>query len=106
MKFLPWIQSRLAGPREERDGVTQITPPLPITQLARWSDLFGGRTSDSGETVTPQTAMQTATVNACVRLISSAIAQMTPILYQKVGSGKEEAFDNPLHDLLALEPCP
>jgi HK97 family phage portal protein len=104
MRFFPW-QSR-AAKQEKRDNGTQLTPPLPIAQIARWGDLFGGRTTDSGETVTPATAMQTATVNACVRLISSAIAQMTPILYQKVGNGKEEAFDNPLHDLLALEPNP
>jgi HK97 family phage portal protein len=104
MKFFPW-QSR-AAKQETRDNGSQLTPPVPIAQIARWGDLFGGRTTDSGEIVTPATAMQTATVNACVRLISSSIAAMTPILYEQIGSGKQEATDNPLYDILSLEPCP
>jgi HK97 family phage portal protein len=91
---------------EQRDVGTQLTPPIPITQLARWGDLFGGRGSDAGEVVTPITAMQTATVNSCVRLISQSIAAMKPILYQKAGNGKQEADDNSLFDILALEPNP
>jgi HK97 family phage portal protein len=77
-----------------------------VTARTGFGDLFGGAGSDSGESVTPITAMQTATVNACVRLISQSIAAMSPILYQKVGNGKQEAFDNLLHDILSLEPNP
>ena len=50
--------------------------------------------------------MGQATVNACVRLLSESIASMNPILYQRQGTGKIEAFDNPLHSLLCLEPNP
>jgi HK97 family phage portal protein len=91
---------------EKRDIGSQLTPALPISQIARWGNLFGGAGSDSGETVTPITAMQTATVNACVRLISQSIAAMNPILYEKTGNGKQEAFDSSLHDILCLEPSP
>jgi len=49
---------------EKRDTGSQLVPTVPIAQLARWGDLFGGAGSDSGESVTPVTAMQTATVNA------------------------------------------
>ena len=89
---------------EKRDNGGQLTPPLPIAQIARWGDLFGGAGSDSGETVNSQTAMQTATVNSCVRLLSESIASMSPILYEKVGNGRQEALNNPLHDLLCLQP--
>ncbi|WP_433972766.1 phage portal protein [Tunturiibacter lichenicola] len=102
IKTMKLITLRLQQP-EQRDIGTQLSPPMPIAQIARWGDLFGGAGSDSGEVVTPVSAMQTATVNACVRLISQSIAAMKPILYQKSGNGKQEAFDNPLYDILALE---
>jgi hypothetical protein len=73
---------------EKRDNGSQLTPAIPIAQIARLGDLFGGRGSDSGEAVTPITSMQSATVSACVRLISQRIEAMSPILYQKVGNGK------------------
>lgn len=90
---------------EKRSGVLE-NPAVPIAQIARWGDLFGGRGSDSGEVVNPITAMQTATVNACVRLISQSIAAMNPILYERSGNGKQEAISNSLYDLLCLEPNP
>jgi HK97 family phage portal protein len=96
------ISLRLQQPEQRYIG-SQLTPTVPIAQIARWGDLFGGAGSDSGETVTPLTSMQSATVNSCVRLISQSIAAMKPILYQKAGNGKQEAFDNPLYDILCLE---
>lgn len=97
--------TRLKRP-ERRDNGSQLTPAMPTAQITRWADLFGARASDSREVVTPVTAMQTATMNACVRLISQCIAAMNPILYDKAGNGKQEAFDNYLHDVLAVEPNP
>ncbi len=79
----------------------------PVTDLngsAPWQFLSGGRGSDSGEIVNSHTAMQQASVNACVRLISSSIASMSPILYVKSGTGRQEAFAHPLHRILTLEP--
>lgn len=90
------------SPREERSYAGYAGP---IASLGDPWHLFGfGRKSDSGEVVTSQTAMQQATVNACVRLISESIASMSPILYEKSGTGRKEAFSHPLHDILALEP--
>ncbi len=47
---------------EKRDNGSQLTD-IPIAQIARFGDLFGGGGSDSGESVNPQTAMQTSAVN-------------------------------------------
>jgi len=99
------IQLRLNQP-EQRGIGTQLTPTLPIAQLARWGDLFGGRGSDSGEEVNPHTAMAAASVNACVRLIAKSVAATDLILYEQNGTGKQEAISNPLHDLLRTEPNP
>ena len=77
---------------------------LPTGSPAAWAELFGGNRTDSGESVTPQTSMASATVNACVRLLSETIASMSPLLFVKSGNGKVEATDNPLHRLLSLEP--
>ncbi len=48
--------------------------------------------------------MHSAVVNACVSLLSNSIASMNPVLYQKQGAGRVEAFSNPLHRILSLEP--
>ncbi|SNS77761.1 phage portal protein, HK97 family [Granulicella rosea] len=50
--------------------------------------------------------MQQSSVNSCVRLISESVASMSPILYVKSGEGRAEAFSNPLHDILCLQPNP
>ena len=81
-------------------------PSIPLSSPAAWEWLDGGRESDALEVVSPATSMGQATVNACVRLLSESIASMNPILYERSGTGKVEAFDHPLHKILSLEPCP
>ena len=93
-------------PRETRNTLTLNSPAVPLSSPIAWQLLSGGGDSDSGESVNPATAMQTATVNACVRLLSSSVASMTPILYRRQSSGKSIAYDNPLHAMLCVEPNP
>jgi HK97 family phage portal protein len=89
---------------EKRDNGDQLTPALPIAQIARWGDLFGGAGSDSGETVTPLTSMQSSAVNASVRLISKSVAATDLILYEQSGTGKQAANSNLINYLLQVEP--
>lgn len=68
---------------EQRDIGTQLSPPMPIAQIARWGDLFGGAGSDSGESVTPITAMQTATVNACGTRYHRRVARQPTLISKR-----------------------
>lgn len=105
MKLPPWLARAIRNTETRDNSPTQGLNNIPISQAANWLS-FGNGGSDSGEAVNSNTAMQTATFNACVRLISSSIASMNPILYQRSGKGKQEAFSNSLHDLLCMEPNP
>lgn len=99
------IQLNLKQP-ERRDINPLNSPSVPLSSPAMWSWLDGGRESTAGELVNPATMMHSAVINACVGLLSNSIASMSPILYQKQGAGRVEAFSNPLHDLLSIEPSP
>lgn len=81
-------------------------PAVPLGSRAAWGFWTGSGESTAGELVNPVTMMHSAVVNACVGLLANSVASMSPILYQKQGAGRVEAFNNPLHDLLAIEPSP
>lgn len=67
-------------------------------------DLFGAP-SKSGENVTWKTALQVATVLACVRVIGEGIAQVPLKILRQTAPGKrEEARDLALYDVLAARP--
>jgi len=60
---------------------------------------FGGR-SASGANVSERSALQTAAVYACVRVISEAIASLPLRVYRYDGDGMELVPDHPLYDVL------
>ena len=64
--------------------------------------------ADSGEKVDEKSAMQIATVYACVRLLAETVAGLPLHLYRmKDGmSAKEKATDHPLYKLLYRQPNP
>ncbi|WP_040197187.1 phage portal protein [Candidatus Soleaferrea massiliensis] len=70
-----------------------------------FSFLFGGTTS--GKTVNERTAMQSAAVYACVRILSEAIAGLPLHVYRyRMDGGKERVAQHPLYYLLHNEPNP
>lgn len=70
-----------------------------------WSFLFGGTTS--GKTVNERTAMQSAAVYACVRILAEAIAGLPLHIYRyRADGGKERIPLHPLYHLLHDEPNP
>jgi len=81
-------------------------PNVALSSPAAWAFWNGFGESSAGELVNDVTSMHSAVVNACVSLLSNSIASMSPILYQRQGAGRVEAFSNPLHRLLSLEPNP
>ena len=65
--------------------------------------------ADSGERVDEKTAMQIATVYACVRLLAETVAGLPLHLYRytdDTGNGKERAKDHPLYKILYRQPNP
>ena len=64
--------------------------------------------ASSGEQVDEKSAMQIATVYACVRLLAESVAQLPLHLYRYTdsGSGKEMAAEHPLYPILHRQPNP
>lgn len=99
MGFLDWLG---ISPRDE--------PALPeVTNNVRDSGqtfVFGK--ADSGERVDEKSAMQIATVYACVRLLAETVAGLPLHLYRMKDdtNSKERATDHPLYKLLYRQPNP
>jgi HK97 family phage portal protein len=66
----------------------------------------GGDTasSDAGVVVTADTAMQIATVWACVRLIAETISTLPLSIYERTRDGKRVASSHPLHFVVHDQP--
>lgn len=63
--------------------------------------------ADSGEKVDEKTAMQIATVYACVRLLADSVAQLPLFLYKDEKDGKStKAVKHPLYKILYRQPNP
>ena len=69
--------------------------------------LFVFGKANSGEQVDEKSAMQIATVYACVRLLAESVAQLPLHLYKVTESnGQEKASGHPLYKILYREPNP
>ena len=70
--------------------------------------IFTFGTANSGERVDEKSAMQIATVYACVRLLAESVAQLPLHLYRYTdgGIGKEMAAEHPLYPLIHRRPNP
>lgn len=70
--------------------------------------IFTFGTANSGERVDEKSAMQIATVYACVRLLAESVAQLPLHLYRYTdgGIGKEMAAEHPLYPLIHRQPNP
>lgn len=75
-----------------------------IDQL--WGSLFGARQAKSGVPVNWTTALRVTTFLACVRRIAEAVSTVPVKVYQgrRGESGRTEAYDHPLYDLLDSGP--
>ena len=99
MGFLDWL-----GFNNPRDA-----PKVPdIRNDVRDSGtLFVFGRANSGEQVDEKSAMQIATVYACVRLLAESVAQLPLHLYRVSDhDGQEKAKDHPLYKILYREPNP
>lgn len=79
--------------------VSQRATPMPVAS-GTWDGVLGVRSS-AGVTVTPSESLSISTVQACVALISGALASVPLVLYRKErNGGRTPAEDHPLYGLL------
>ncbi|HEX7119403.1 MAG TPA: phage portal protein [Longimicrobiales bacterium] len=82
-------------------------PSTPLSAPADWLwDAFGARKATTGVRVTPENALETTTVWAAVRMISSTVATLPLVTYRHTDAGKERAREHPVYDLLHSRPNP
>ena len=99
MGFLSWL-----GFNQPRDA-----PAVPDVRddVRDSGTLFVFGQANSGEMVDERSAMQIATVYACVRLLAESVAQLPLHLYKVTDpDGQEKAQDHPLYKILYREPNP
>lgn len=91
-------------------GKPRDTPELPDIQnnVRDSGTLFVFGQSTSGERVDEKSAMQIATVYACVRLLAESVASLPLHLYRVTNGegGKEKARDHPLYKILYRQANP
>jgi HK97 family phage portal protein len=79
---------------------------LPLTDPKPWREAGLLRSSPSGVSVTPDSAMTYSAVLACVRVLAETLASLPLITYERQGNRKERARDFYLYPLLHDEPNP
>ena len=93
----------------------RLAKPRDVPRLPDFRDnvrdsgtVFTFGKADSGEQVDEKSAMQIATVYACVRLLAESVAQLPLHLYRYTdsGTGKEMAADHPVYPILHRQPNP
>lgn len=87
-------------PVERRDSTAN---PAGLFSAA-WDVLSNTYTTGSGEPVNETIAARHLTVYTCTRVIAEAVGSMTIRLYKRQPKGRQEALDNPLWRIFALEP--
>ena len=92
-----------------------LAKPRDVPKLPDFQDnvrdsgtVFTFGRADSGEQVDEKSAMQIATVYACVRLLAESVAQLPLHLYRYTdsGTGKEMAADHPVYSIIHRQPNP
>jgi len=95
--------------RKKSDGVRDAPLPKVEDNVRDSGQLFIFGRAESGELVNERSAMQIATVYACVRLLSESVAGLPLQLFKfedKEQKGKVKATEHPLYKILYQMPNP
>lgn len=76
---------------------------LTLTNGVAWAD-FGGAESYAGKSVNLKSAMQLATVWACIRLTAQAISALPIDMFEKQEDGSRKSSDDNLGDVIIRNP--
>jgi len=90
----------ISGILEKRSLTSSVKEP------SEWLlDLLGGRKSAAGIQITPNTALYSSAVYACVRVLAETVASLPLNVYRFLqGGGKEKAKEHPLYPILHRSP--
>ena len=101
MSFLEWLG--FSKPRDAPRNLPEIQ-----NNVRDSGTLFVFGRSEAGENVDERSAMQIATVYACVRLLAESVASLPFHLYHVTDDdgGKEKAKEHPLYPILYRQPNP
>ena len=97
------------GKNEEiKAGSARETIPEITDNVRDSGGIFVFGMSNAGENVDEKSALQIATVYACVRLLAESVAALPLHLYRETnsGNGKERATDHPVYKILYRQPNP
>lgn len=86
---------------ERRDSNT--TNPAGLFSAA-WDVLTNTQTTVSGEPINETIALRHLSVYACVRTIAEDVGSLTFRLYKRLPKGRQEAVEQPLWRVFAIEP--
>jgi HK97 family phage portal protein len=87
-------------------GKKALLPNGAPYNLARLTDMLGGVRSLSGQYVTPERAMRSAAVLACIRILTEDISALPLNLYRNTPQGPVRETNHPLSALLGHAPNP
>jgi len=85
-------------------GKRALLPNGAPYNLARMADMFGGVRSLSGQYVTPERAMRSAAVLACIRILCEDLSAIPLNLYRHTPQGPVRETNHPLSALLGHAP--
>lgn len=98
-------RKRNASPELRGDPLEN--PAVSLSSPNIWAWLVGGNNPTvAGELINHFTAMQQATVYACVNLLAESVASLPLRIYERTAKGRMEDVDHPLFWLLSVEPNP
>lgn len=74
------------------------------SRTSRWDDLLSASSQSGSMRITPDTAMKTSAVLACVRVLGETIAGLPLFLYRRLEDEKIKAKELPLYTVLHRRP--
>lgn len=111
VKAIVWALERVTGFSSKAVAVSLNGQPsdwYTREGYHRIAGFLGAQSSYSGKTVTPETALESAAVYACVKILSQDMGSLPFFTYQRSADRKstEKAYDHPLYRLLHDLPNP
>jgi HK97 family phage portal protein len=88
----------------ELRGNSLNNPSVPLSAAGFLAWAASAEPTASGEQVTLNTALQQITVNACVRVLSGAVASLPLYVYELTAGGRQIDYDHQLARMLRWEP--
>jgi len=96
---------KIASPTDALDKRFKQNTPAGVPQQSG-AQVLTGTLADTGQMITPISAMACVTVNACVQAIATEIAKLPWCVMSDSGDAKEVLRNHPVHRLLHTEANP